>query len=254
MSQRSVPATTFHGESRSVDVGHVFKWLGRGWSLFMAKPVRWLLLTLALIVIMHVMLFIPYYGGWLISNVLLPVFVAGMLRAGQRTADEDALKFSDLLAGFSQKTDSLIILGALYGLVQLLVFLLVFAISGGSVLMPLLFRGTLGGMTDSASMFFLVPLYMAMWFAPALVFFEDAPPLTAIKASFFACCKNIVPFLVYGVLIFLLWTLAGLPFKLFSVVRLSYLTIWLFAFIPYIFLPVLFGSMLASYRDVFAGE
>ena len=246
MSQLPVTARSFRGESRSVDVDHVFKWLGRGCSLFIAEPAQWLLLTLVLVVIMWVVAFIPYLIGWFISNMLVPIFVAGMLRAGQRAADEDDPEFSDLFAGFSQKTGSLIILGVLYAVAEFLIILLVLVIAGGGLLGGIL-RGDMSGAALALSSltfagwltpFFLLPLHMAIWFAPALVFFEDAPPLAAIKASFFACCKNIVPFLTYVVLLFLLSILAALPFMLGFLV----------------FLPVLFGSMLASYRDVFAGE
>ena len=45
-----------------------------------------------------------------------------------------------------------------------------------------------------------IPLAMAIWFAPALVVFHDLQPLDAMKQSFAGCLKNIVPFLVYGII------------------------------------------------------
>ena len=40
---------------------------------------------------------------------------------------------------------------------------------------------------------------MLIWFAPLLVVFNGLPPLEAMKLSFAACLKNMLPFLVYGV-------------------------------------------------------
>ena len=88
------------------------------------------------------------------------------------------------------------------------------------------------------SIILFVPVMMAMWFAPALVFFEDASPIDAIKASFSACWKNIVPFIVYGLLMFIASIVAALPFMLGFLVLL----------------PIIFGSMLASYKDIFASQ
>ena len=42
-----------------------------------------------------------------------------------------------------------------------------------------------------------LPVFMALWFAPALVFFNGMAPVDALKASFNACAKNGAPFLVY---------------------------------------------------------
>ena len=60
----------------------------------------------------------------------------------------------------------------------------------------------------------LAPLLAALWFAPALVYFHDEPPLEALKISFFACMKNLLSFLVYGVLLLMLCVAAAIPFML----------------------------------------
>ena len=60
----------------------------------------------------------------------------------------------------------------------------------------------------------LAPLMAALWFAPALVYFHNEPPLTALKVSFFACLKNWLPFLVYGVLLLILLLIAAIPLGL----------------------------------------
>jgi uncharacterized membrane protein len=61
------------------------------------------------------------------------------------------------------------------------------------------------------------------------------PPVEAMKASFRGCLRNWLPFLVYGVIAFILALLATLPAGLG----------WL------VLLPVLTGSVYAGYKDIF---
>jgi uncharacterized membrane protein len=81
----------------------------------------------------------------------------------------------------------------------------------------------------------MLPLLMAVWFAPALVVFHDMPATTAMRMSFSGCLKNMVPFLVYGILGFFLAILATLPLA----------AGWL------VLVPMLWGSAYAGYRDIF---
>ena len=83
-----------------------------------------------------------------------------------------------------------------------------------------------------------VPLAMALWFAPALVFFNNMPPIPALKASFSACVKNTLAFVVYGLVAMVLMFFAALP------VFLGFLVL----------IPVLSGSAYASYRDIFVAN
>jgi len=81
----------------------------------------------------------------------------------------------------------------------------------------------------------VVPLLMAYWFAPALVVFRGDAPWAAMKTSFRACLRNMPPFLVYGIVGFLLAIAASIPFGLG----------W------FIVAPMTAASLYASYVDVF---
>jgi uncharacterized membrane protein len=83
-----------------------------------------------------------------------------------------------------------------------------------------------------------VPLYMALWFAPSLIVFNQLKPVDAMKASFFACLKNIVPFLFYGIIMIVLCIIAAIPFGL------GFLVLG----------PVAIASIYAGYRDIFAAR
>lgn len=261
MEQLPVPAPKFTGESRVVDANRIFAWLQRGWLLFVAEPAQWLLMTLVLLVIMLGLSVIPFVGS-LAAMLLTPVFVAGMLYVAQRVDDEQDPTFESMFAGFSQKPVSLMILGALYTAANLLIMLVLFLIVGGAIFGGAM-RGDIVGVGMAIgsvlvafvlSMILSIPVMMAMWFAPALVFFEDASPIDAVKASFSACWKNIVPFIVYGLLMFIASNIV--PLIVYGLLKFIASIV---AALPFmlgflILLPIIFGSMLASYKDIFASQ
>lgn len=76
---------------------------------------------------------------------------------------------------------------------------------------------------------------MALWFAPALVVFRGTAPLDALRASFSASLKNIVPFVVYGVIYIVASVVASIPFGLG----------WL------VLAPLAMISVYCAYEDVF---
>ena len=80
-----------------------------------------------------------------------------------------------------------------------------------------------------------VPVAMLLWFAPALVALNGIAPVEALKASWRGSLKNIVPFLIYGVVLFILAIVASLPFML------GWLTLG----------PVMAASIYTSYRDIY---
>ncbi len=81
-----------------------------------------------------------------------------------------------------------------------------------------------------------VPLSMAIWFAPALVVLQDRKPVDALKTSFTACLKNVVPFLVFGIASLLIAILCTIPLGLGLL----------------IFMPAMFASQYTSFADIFA--
>jgi len=126
------------------------------------------------------------------------------------------------------------------------IFLLGLAIGGGGLLGGMMAGSMLGAgvalggvaLAMLLSLVLSVPLFMALWFAPALVYFNGMPPVEALKASFGACAKNTLPFLVYGLIVLILTFFAALP------LFLGFLVL----------LPVIAGSIYVSYRDIFLAD
>jgi uncharacterized membrane protein len=80
-----------------------------------------------------------------------------------------------------------------------------------------------------------VPIAMAMWFAAPLVVLNQLGPVEAMKQSFNGCLRNVVPFLVYGVVMLVLAIVASVP------VGLGWLVL----------LPIGAGSLYSSYRAIY---
>ena len=240
-----IPAPAFNGRSRTVGVGAAFEWLQLGWGMFMVNPGMWVAIALVLIV-GFLLLVAVRLGGTLFICLLAPVLIAGLLTICRKASTTGAFELQDLAVGFKTSTSPLLILGLIFMVATGLINLVVFLLFSGSVVGGMMTPGIaglgvfLGGslLAFLLSTLLFVPLSMAMWFAPALVFFNNMPPINACKASLNACLKNILPFLIFGLIVSVLTFFAALP------VGLGFLVL----------LPVLSGALYASYQDVFVAH
>ncbi len=232
----------FSLEGRTVDAGRPVEWLKRGWEMFLKNPGIWLAVTLIALAILAVVLMVPVLGH-LVANFLLLIFVSGLLLGCKSLAEGGELRIDHLFAGFKQNTNNLVLVGVFYLVGLALIAGNTILIGGGSAVTG----GMMGHMAGAgvamggfllamlAALALSVPLAMAIWFAPALVVFHNIAPFEAMKASFSVCLKNLLPFLVYGVILFVLLFVAVIPFGLGLLVLV----------------PVLIGAQYASYVDLF---
>ena len=240
-----ISAPAFSGASRVVAAGNAFEWLRQGWALFVVNPGVWIAMTILMLVVILGLHVVPLIG-MLAANLLTPLLCAGLLQACRKLSNGETAEINDLFVGFKRNTGDLVMLGVLYMVGMLLIFVMVAVLGGGSIAGGLMMGQpagiglAFGGMMLAMllSLVLSVPLFMAIWFAPALVFFNNMPALEALKASFNACLKNTLPFLVYGLIVMVLMFFAALP------VGLGFLVL----------VPVLFGSVYASYRDIFVAN
>ena len=232
------------GEARTVDAGKGWAWIAQGFELFKKQPGIWIVILIVLFVILMVLAFIPILGA-LATFLLMPVFTGGLMLGCQSVARDGTLEIGHLFAGFKTHTGNLVVLGAISIGAWIVVMLPVMAIVGVGAFFGASAGGAAGagGVGATFLLAFLIAfamsivIYMALWFAPALIVLSGAAPIPAIKQSFGACLKNIVPFLVYGLVIFVLSIVATIPFGLG----------WL------VLGPVLAASVYTAYRDIFGG-
>lgn len=245
MESFPIPAPAFNGNSRVVPPGNAFDWLKQGWALFAANPGLWIGLTIILLVILFGLQIVPLIGT-LAAHLLMPVLGAGVLLVCKKIDDGGSAQIDDLFAGFKQNTGPLVMVGVLYMAAMLVIVLIAVVIGGGSLAggllsaqpagLGMIFGGLMLSMLVSLAL--SVPVFMAVWFAPALVFFNNMQPVEALKASFDACMKNVLAFFVYGLIVMVLMFFAALP------VFLGFLVL----------VPVVAGSVYAAYRDVFVAN
>ncbi len=236
---------------RIVPAGNGWQWIAGAWNLFKPQAANWVLVFVVFLLIILLLGWLRPIGN-LVMALLSPIFVGGLM-LGARACDQGGkLEIAHLFSGFREKTANLALVGVFNLVASLAVVLVVGLLMGfgtgmgammggmaGSETGPAV--GTMAGMSFSMLVGALlgaalsVPIAAAIWFAPALIVFRDAAPLDALKTSFFACLRNILPFAAYGVFILILGVLASIP------LGLGWLVLG----------PVLTLSVYTAYRDVF---
>ena len=227
---------------RTVPAGHGWQWFATGWDLFKRNPGAWILITLIFLGIVLLGAWVPFIG-FVATSAPSPDLGRGVTLGCAELERGRSIEVSHLFAGFREKTSSLVVVGLLYvaGIAAILVLL---RLRSGFSLIPVFLGQAQPDIGAAIRLFMLallvmmalsIPLWMAMWFAAPLVMLHDMKPLDALKASFLGCIKNIVPFLIYGLIGFVAMLLATLP------LLLGWLVLG----------PILMGSIYAGYRDIF---
>jgi len=230
----------FIAEGRRVPAGNGVTWFSRGWALFKQAPGPWIGIAVGFLLLLIVLSVIPLVN--VVVNLVVPIFVGGIMLGCKSLEEGGELRFNHLFAGFSGYAGSLLLIGLLY-LAGMIAVIAVAGVLGAALGMGAAAADSNGwasmfvGMAVIflVAMLLMVPLAMAVWYAPALVVFHEVPPFQAMKTSFAVCLKNFLPFLVYGLVFVVLAVLASLP------VFLGWLVL----------LPVMYGSIYASYKDMF---
>lgn len=233
---------------RKLNTLHGWKWIADGFRLFKRSPVIWIAL-LVIYLLIGMLLSTAKVIGPIILNLLAPVFVAGFMVGCRALEKGDELEINHLFAGFRHQAAQLITVGGIYLVGVIAIAGVVFAGADtnmlrdlqnienlspqraaelNQVLLPML-------LTVTAA---LLPLVMAYWFAPVLVAFHHLSALKAMKLSFIACLRNMLPFLIYSLIAMVFLILAALPLFLGMLVMI----------------PTMIASLYTSYRDVFVAD
>lgn len=246
--------TRFGAPGATVAAGRGSAWIGEGWTLFRAAPVMWILAMLIFVGIQMALGLLPVAGN-LLAMLAGPIFMAGGLAFAHGIANGEEADLGRLFVGFRERSGALVMVAVVYFLLVLgllAVFLAggFFMVGGGALLAsgsPDEFMSTLlagAGLMGLLLLFlvFFAVLMLALaayWFAPGLVLYAGMDAWPAMKASFRACLRNWLPFLVYGVL-GLLVALGGMLLLVVGFFLVS--------------MPVLMASYYASFRDIFGRE
>ena len=233
----------FIAEARGVPTGNGWNWLADAWGIFRKAAGMWIGMVVVLAVIFIVAHLIPFIGA-VAMQILWPVFVGGLMLVSRTIDQGGEVQFSQLFSGFQHRTGTLVVLGVVWLVLSFLIIVIVAAITGVQVFALMGGGGSPEQMVGVALtallaalliLALMLPLVMATWFAPALIVLHGMGVAAAMKSSFVACVKNILPFLLYGVLALIAAVVASIPFGLG----------WL------VLAPVLTASVYTSYRDIY---
>lgn len=229
------------GEPQKQKASHGWLWIKSAFQLFKHSPGGWILAMLVGFILMIVISLIPIIGS-IFLMLTSYVWSAGIAYGAREVERGEKFKVSYLFSGFKFAAGKLILLSFLLSIVSTLIMVACMGPVYVDLLVgnddPQAFAGIEPMqlvLTSLIATALYIPLMMAVWFAPALIIFHQMPIFGAIKASFAGCLKNILPFLIYGLIMFVLMILAIIP------VGLGYL----------ILMPVLFASIYTSYKDIY---
>jgi len=232
----------FRVRGRRVAAGRGWDWIVEAFALFRRQPGMWILILVLAGMLFVAIGIVPVLGS-LANALLFPIFGAGIMLGCKAQDEGGTLELAHLFAGFKHRTGDLVLVGVFNLVGWAVIAFAVAAVIGGGVFMGVMHGGLPGaGITMMSVLIALlliaglsVPLYMASWFAPALIALNDVAPGAALKASFVACMNNWIPFLLYGVALLVLGLVAAIP------AGLGYLVL----------IPVLAASVYTAYRDIF---
>jgi uncharacterized membrane protein len=228
---------------RSVPTGNCTRWIGATYALFSQRPWKWIGTMLLLALISVLVSLLPLSN--LLTTVLWPVVAGGIAYALDQQRQTQSFTLSAVFSGFGPRMLSLVAVGCVgllsYGIMFVIMSTMVgndtaLAVMGGGQQLSAIPPGFWSAML--VTMALTIPLTAATFLAAPLIMLHGARPVDAMKMSFFGCMKNIVPWILSGVLMVLLICVSAIP-----------LLLGLFVTLP--MAVMLFYSM---YRDIFLDD
>ena len=250
----------------TVPASYGWNWVLTGFALFRKNPAMWAFLVFSYIMLMQLLGMIPVLG-WFAATVLIPGFSASFMIVSRELDQGNRPAFGLLFSGFRSNLPALLRQGGLYLAGALCILGLSALVDGGPLLHLMMLGerppasafedGSLAAAAALAGTLYL-PLLAAFWFAPALSAWRNLPALQALFYSLFAALRNWRAFFVYGLALSLLSIACS--FALFVLALLvrgllgnksqdAFLLVVLPVMLTYV--PTLFASFYASYRDIF---
>jgi hypothetical protein len=239
-------------------------WLKEAAIMLSAARVRWLMLLLVYYVIQLLVSVVPVVGP-LAMMIGRPVFTVGFLAAAWTQQRGGVPEIGHLFRGFRTNLRALVPIGLVLVSGTMLAILATALVDGGALLDAIASNGRpdeafVANTRVEAAMLFgilcALPTLLAVWFAPALVVFQDCGARQALATSLRAALANWRALAVYGLLLFFYGAvLPGMAIAIIAVVAPSEAAPYVIALtvVPYIFLFVAAQAIseYVAYRDIF---
>lgn len=262
-------------KARATPISHGAVWVIDGFRYFFNSPFTWLLISLLYIFVIVVLSIIPIAS--IAVYIFMPILFAGFMRGCQQLDYNERVYVSHLFAGFAEKGGKLAILGVVYLASNIILIIVIAAF----VFITLAIGSNLGNMENLMQSMFLeseqillvlliilvalalfIPITMLFWFAPALAMFHDVTIIDALKQSFMGCLKNILPYLLYSIVLSLVYLIALIPIAIIvegTIIITStnpdfmkiFIAFLVFGVETLILIPMFMASIYAAYKDIF---
>lgn len=238
-------------------------WLAEGTRLFLAAPFAWLFLVAAYYFLVLVASLVPVLG-FVAVGLTTPAFSVGFMAVARAAASGARPELPLLFEGFRHHLRAQLVLGALYlAFVGLILAGLALGDDGalrdalartearespGELSRALFALGVAAGAYGAGMTVF--------WFAPVLACWHGLPAVKSLFFSAAACLMNWRAFLVYGAIA--VGAIVAIPYLVVTVLTLvlggAAKAASSSALLPLVllFVPPLYASFYASYRDLFA--
>jgi hypothetical protein len=232
---------------QSVSFGRGYSWIAEALPYFTRNPLGWIAAMVVLFLISMVIGLIPL--GSFVVNIFYPVVMGGYMLGCIAHKEGGSFEFQHIFAGFKEPYfKRLALVGVIYTAATLIAIILLailaFVMLGGFEFFQQIEQAQVEDVSAYTLDFMLLtliavtlftPCIMAIWFAPAIVIHSEETAVQALIMSFNACLKNILPFTLFGIVVFILAILASIPLMLGHLVLL----------------PVLSASVYVAFLDCF---
>ncbi|MFE8073081.1 BPSS1780 family membrane protein [Marinobacteraceae bacterium S3BR75-40.1] len=245
---------------RTVAPGRGVAWFSDGLALFRTKPAMFTAMGVIALLVYGLVSLIPFLN-FIAMELFWPHLAAGMYLAARHARDGAPMAIGDLFEPFRTKTEALLGVGGLYFAATIVLMIVMGILFAMSVDMATLERAmnspennpmmAMGNAMSTVLLMILVwlalmiPVAMAFLFAPLLVHQGQVRVMEALRLSFEGCLRNVLPFLVWG----LIWLLAFI-----AMVAVAFIPVvgWLLLLVAMIVLgPVMAANLLEAYRDIY---
>ncbi len=252
---------------RKVRANHGSMWLIQAYGMFKESMGAWF----GVAAFLAVLLLLPAINT--VIAILMPFAIGGLMLGCHRDSDKGPLKFEHLFEGIKSDGKELMILSLIYALASILIMLLSFyVLQYFGIDIESVIPANINSMTESEkldwintldpaiflpillgfliSMALMIPVFMAYWFAPALIVLKKLSAIESLKLSYAACRNNLMPFLIYGLVA--LAYLMGFIFFVSIVLALAFPIGIILMIAGYLaFFAITLASVYTSYIDVF---
>jgi hypothetical protein len=197
-----------------------FAWLKESYAMFSRARVAWILFLLSYYMVLVFVDFVPFIGG-LAAPLLKPVFAVGFLAAAWTQERGGVPTLKQLFQGFRSNLLALAMLGVVFVVGMMVAIGSTMAIDGGKLFdvianpapaeldQEAVARRLSETFADAqvqlgmlVAALCAIPTLLALWWAPALVVFQDASAVTALAASLRATVANWRPMMRYVIAVF----------------------------------------------------